>query len=479
MSDTKQHGLARPGLALHWQILLALVLGALVGLAINRFWTADTWKGLGVQDSAAYLKHQASEANAGAGTLAGAARFVKQFTQFTGDLFLRLLRFIAVPIVLFSLIVAVANLGDIRKIGRIGGKTIVLFLFTGFASAALGVFLASELKPGIGLEPEVQQRLMAQSAASGGATNETVKRASGVAKETSAWKFLVDAFPMNPFEAIAKAEMLQIVTTGILIGLALTMIPVEKSRPVVAFCDGLSDAVLNLVNIIMKAAPIAVFALSVGIVSSFGIDIFLMLGKYCLVVILGLAIILFVLYPGLTTLLTPRGNRVGWGRYFRAISPAQLVAFTSSSSAVTLPVTLQCAKERLGADEDVASFVCSLGVSFNMDGTALYQAIAVTFLAQLYGVDMTFADRLSVTLLAALLSVGVPGVPGGSLAIMIVVLQSIGVPADAILIILAVDRILDMCRTVVNVSGDAMGTAIIAASEGKLKKEHEIAVMAA
>jgi proton glutamate symport protein len=460
-----------PKLALHWKIVIALVLGALVGVGINRYWTSQTWQSLGVADSAAYLKHQTSDANAGAGTVAAAARFLRQAAQFTGDLFLRLLRFIAVPIVLFSLIVGVANLGDIRKIGRIGGKTIALFLFTGLTSAALGVFLASELKPGVGLPPDVQSRLLSTSSTGTSAGSETVKQATGVAKDTSAWKFLIDAFPANPFKAIAEAQMLQIVTTGILIGLALTMIPTDKSRPVIAFCEGLSEAVLKLVTVIMHAAPLAVFALSAGIVASFGLDIFKQLASYCLVVILGLSLILFVLYPGLTTLLTPSGNRVGWGRFFRAIAPAQLVAFSSSSSAVTLPVTLQCARDRLGADEDVASF--------NMDGTALYQAIAVTFLAQLYGVDMTFADRMSVTLLAALLSVGVPGIPGGSLAIMIVVLESIGVPPDAVLIILAVDRLLDMCRTVVNVSGDAMGTAIIASSEGKLRKPGELRVPAA
>ncbi len=472
-----------PKVALHWQVLFALILGALVGLAVHRYWTAETWASLGVNDAKAYLAWTPSDGNVGAGAAASAVRFIGRATQFAGDLFLRLLRFIAVPIVLFSLIHAIAGLGDPRRLGRMGGKTIVLFLFTGFASAALGVTLASVLKPGVGLDPATQAKLIAMAEPTGGggaaAPSATLTQAQAGAKTTSAWATILNAFPANPFKAIADAEMLQIVTASILIGLGLTLIPTEKARPVIAFCEGLSEAVLKLVQMIMHAAPYAVFALVAVIVSSLGGEIFKLLMFYCLVVVLGLATILFVLYPGLTTLLTRPGNRVGWRRFFRAIAPAQLVAFSSSSSAATLPVTMQCARDRLGADEDVASFVCSLGVSFNMDGTALYQAIAVTFLAQLYGVDMTFADRLSVTLLAALLSVGVPGIPGGSMAIMIVVLESIGVPPSAILIILAVDRVLDMCRTVVNVSGDAMGTAIIASSEGKLKTPAEVEAHAA
>jgi Na+/H+-dicarboxylate symporter len=225
----------------------------------------------------------------------------------------------------------------------------------------------------------------------------------------------------------------------------------------------------------MRAAPVAVFALVATITAGLGFSVFKALLVYCAVVLLGLSIILFVLYPGLTTALTPASNRVGWGRFFRAMAPAQLFAFSSSSSAATLPVTMQCCRERLGADEDITSFVCSLGVSFNMDGTAMYQAVVVTFLAQLYGIGMTFADGVTVALMAALLSIGVPGIPGGSLVVMAVVLGSIGVPADGIAIILAVDRVLDMCRTVINVSGDAMGTAIVAASEGKLLTEPQLA----
>lgn len=456
------------GLALHWKILIGMLLGAAAGFAVNALWTPQVWNSLGVQDSAAYLAHRHVDANLAAGWGAWGARFIAELTQFIGDLFLRCLRFIAVPIVLFSLIYAVASLGDPRKLGRMGGKTIALFLFTGFVSAALGVTIATVFAPGEGMAADVRENLP-------GVNVSQAEQAAKGAETISGWKMALDAVTTNPFNSIANAQMLQIVVLSIAIGLGLTMIPKEKARAAIEVCESFAEAVLRLVQLLMHAAPYAVFALMAGIIGSFGVNVFVALAKYCFVVIAGLAIILFVLYPTLTTLLTPRGNRVGWKRFFRATAPAQLVAFSSSSSAATLPVTMECARDRLGASEDVASFVCSLGVSFNMDGTAMYQAVVVTFLAQLYGVDLTFADRLLVTVMAASLSIGVPGIPGGSLVVMAVVLDSIGVPAQGIAIILAVDRVLDMCRTVINVSGDTMGCAIIAASEGKLRTEAEIA----
>lgn len=460
--------MARPRLALHWKILIGLILGAAAGAAVNAYWTPDVWASLGVDDAKAYLAHTTAEGNAAAGAAAWGARFFAEFVQFIGDLFLRCLRFIAVPIVLFALIHAVASLGDPRKLGRMGGKTILLFLFTGFTSAALGVAIATIAAPGLGMPAEVRENLP------GAGLTQASDAAKGAAS-LSGWKMALDAIPTNPFSAIANGQMLQIVVLSIAIGLGLTLIPKEKAQPAIAFCESVAEAVLKLVQLLMHAAPYAVFALMSGIIGSFGLSVFVALAKYCIVVVVGLAIILFIFYPTLTSLLTPANNRVGWRRFFRATAPAQLVAFSSSSSAATLPVTMECARDRLGASEDVASFVCSLGVSFNMDGTAMYQAVVVTFLAQLYGVDLDFADRLLVTIMAASLSIGVPGIPGGSLVVMAVVLDSIGVPTQGIAIILAVDRVLDMCRTVINVSGDTMGCAIIAASEGKLKTEAELA----
>lgn len=453
------------------RIMMGLVLGAAAGVAVNQFWTPGVWESLGVSDASAYMAGRESDANAGASVIAAACRWASRLNAFTGDLFLRCLRFIAVPIVLFSLIVAVASLGDPRKLGRVGGKTIAIFLFTGFTSSILGVTIATLAGPGHFVDESARAAL----------PQDAVQRAAAAAQNAtsySGWQVVLDAVPTNPFAAIANAQMLQIVVTSIIIGLGLTLIPAEKARPVIAVLDGLADAVLKLVQLLMLAAPFAVFALISTIIAGLGLTVFKALAVYCGVVIGGLSLILFVLYPSLTTLLTPRANRVSWGRFFRAMAPAQLFAFSSSSSAATLPVTMQCCRERLGASEDITSFVCSLGVSFNMDGTAMYQAVAVTFLAQVYGVQLTFVDLSTVALMAALLSIGVPGIPGGSLVIMAVVLDSIGVPAAGIAVILAVDRVLDMCRTVVNVSGDAMGTAIVAASEGKLLTEAEVEAQA-
>lgn len=450
-------------IALHWQVLIALVLGVLVGAAVNQWWTAETWARLGVGDSAAYVAGKASAANEGAGSLAAAAAFVGQAVDFVGKLFLRALRFIAVPIVLFSLVVAVASLGDPRKLGRVGGRTIVLFLATGVTSAVIGVTLATLVKPGSVVGES------ARGALPGGDLAARAASAEQGAQAYSVWRVVLEAIPENPFAALAGAQMLQIVVASIALGLGLTLIPAEKARPVTAVLDGLAEAVLKLVQLLMRAAPIAVFCLVVTIISGLGLGVFGALIVYALVVVAGLAVILFVLYPTLTTVFT--GGRVGWGRFFRAMAPAQLFAFSSSSSAATLPVTMQCCRERLGASERITGFVCSLGVSFNMDGTAMYQAVVVTFLAQLYGVPLGYTELITVALMAAALSIGVPGIPGGSLVVMAVVLDSVKVPTEGIAIILAVDRVLDMCRTVINVSGDAMGTAIIAHGEGELARD--------
>jgi len=433
----------------------------------NYYWTDATWRSLGVGNAAAWLGGKADDANMEAGSVATLVKWAIDVCTFVGQLFIRCLRFIAVPVVLFSLTAAVANLGDPRKLGRIGGKTIAIFLFTGFFSSTLGVVLTSLVRPGSYAGDVSRAALPGQAVA---AATKAHEQASGI----SVWSMILNAIPTNPFAAIAEGNMLQVVVLSIVLGLGLTLIPGEKARPVIAFCEGIAEAVLRLVQLLMRAAPLAVFALVAVLLAGLGFGVFKALAVYCVVVVVGLGIILFVLYPGLTTLLTPRSNRVGYRRFFRALGPAQLVAFTSSSSAATLPVTMECCRDRLGASEDISSFVCSLGVSFNMDGTAMYQAVVVTFLAQLYGIPLSFTDNLSVALLAALLSIGVPGIPGGSLVVMSIVLDHIKVPTEGIAIILAVDRVLDMCRTVINVSGDAMGTAIVAASEGKLLTEAEV-----
>jgi len=464
-------------LALHWQIIIGLLLGALVGGLVNRFWTPDTWSSLGVGDAKAFLAGKASEANSGAGVGAIAVRFLSGATQFAGDLFIRGLRFIAVPIVLFSLIVGVASLGDPRKLGRIGGKTLMWFIITTMLAAGIGLAFSNTVQPGgesfvsAAKREELaatQQALAAQRIAAG----------TQVKAETSVWQEVVNVVPANPFAALAGAQMLQVVFLSVVVGVGLTLLPRSKSEPVVKVCDGLRNAFIMLVRLLMATAPYAVFALIAKTVAGLGLDVLAALAVYCVVTIAALATALFGLYPAFIWLRTPPGNRVGFARFFRALAPAQLLAFSSSSSAATLPVTMECCRDRLGVSDQITSFVCPLGATINMGGTALYQSIAATFIAQLYGIPLGLADQVTIIMLATLIAVGSPGVPGGSIVMMVIVLEAIDVPAEGIAVILAVDRLLDMCRTVVNITGDAAVAAVIAGNEGQLLTAEQAAAQA-
>jgi proton glutamate symport protein len=462
--------MAKQRLALHWKILIGLALGVVVGVILNQAWTAETWRSLGVNDSKAYLAGTASDQNTGAGAGATAARFVVDVCKLVGDLFVRFLKFIGVPVVLFALIGAVAGLGDIRKIGRVGGKTVALFLTTGFLSVVIGVVVSNVIRPGGWVSPETRANLLASSADAGSRIGSAATTAHGL----TPWKILTEIVPTNPFSALANGDMLQVVFMSVMIGMALSMIPRERAEVAIKFFDGMFEAVLILVRMVMHTAPFAVFCLVAPIVTGLGLEVLQALAAYCFAVVAGLAIVLFVLYPVVMLMFTKSGNKVGYRRFFRAMAPAQLLAFSSSSSSATLPVTLQCVKDRLGVEEEVAGFVCTLGTTVNMDGTALYQAVAATFLAQLYGIDLSLADQITLVLTATIISIGTPGVPGGSIVLLVIVLESIRIPTEGIAIILAVDRLLDMARTVINVSGDGMGAAVVGASEGQLRKESEI-----
>jgi Na+/H+-dicarboxylate symporter len=282
---------------------------------------------------------------------------------------------------------------------------------------------------------------------------------------------LLGVIPTNPFAAMANAQILQVVATAFLLGIGLTMIPREKSETFVRFAEAISEAVMALVRLIMKLAPFAVFCLITQFVSAVGLGALKSVLVYCLCVIGGLGIVLLIEYPLLMLIATPRGNKVGYRRFFKGLAPAQALAFSSSSSSATLPVTIQCARDRLGVPESIANFVCPMGTTLNMDGTSLYQVISVLFLAQLYGIDLTLSQHITVGVMAAVISVGMPGLPGASVAMMAIVLESVGVPTEGIAIILAVDRVLDMARTIVNVSGDAVACVVVAGSEGTLEPE--------
>lgn len=467
--------MAKKKLALHWKILIGLVLGVVVGLAINSLWTAATWESLGVAEAKTFLAGpktaKASMAdgmpNAGAGFVASAAKFLRNLNGFVGDLFMNGLKFIAVPIVLFSLAAGVASLNDITKVGRIGVKTMAIFLATTCLAVTIGLAAANLIGPGRGFPVELRESLRAQQ--SEAATQKV--SAAGAQIDRSTWDVLLDIFPSNPFQAMAEGNTLQVVVVGMLVGVALTLIPRQKAAPLVAFFDAMTEVVIKIVGMVLVLAPYAVFALLVRVVADMGVGVLRSLAAYCFTVVLGLAIMMFVVYPLVLRIFTP----VGYARFFRAISPAQLLAFSSSSSGATMPVTMECVERRLGVSEDVTSFVIPVGATVNMDGTALYQGVAAAFIAQMYGMDLTIGQQLTIVLAATLASIGTAAVPGVGIVMLVIVLEAVGIPLDGIAVILGVDRILDMCRTSVNVTGDCMVAAVVAHSERELLDEGEVA----
>jgi len=461
---------------LHIWIVLGLLFGALAGLAANAFWTDGVWRSLGVGDAAAYLAGSESDANAGAGAAAWTVGAVTHAMDFIGQVFLRLLRFVAVPIVLFSLVAGVASLGDVRRLGRIGGKSIALFVITTALAAMIGLGLSNAVKPGKWVPEEKARQLASSQEATAKAR---IDASAKVQQELSIWNELSKVVPLNPFDSLARGDMLQVVFLASVLGVGLTLIPKAKAQKVIETCEALQDAIGTVLHLVMKVAPVAVFALMAVTVSKLGLDVLGALVGYCLVVIVGLAVALCGLYPLFLYFLTPASNRVTPGRFFSSMSPAMLLAFSSSSSSATLPVTMECCRERLGVSEEITSFVCPLGATVNMAGTALYQAVASTFLAQIFGIELSLAQQATIVALATIIAVGSPGVPGGSIVMMVIVLQAIHVPPEGIAIILAVDRILDMARTVVNIGGDAAVAAIVASSEKQLATPAEIAKRAA
>ncbi|HYE02099.1 MAG TPA: dicarboxylate/amino acid:cation symporter [Phycisphaerales bacterium] len=466
-------------LALHYRIMIGMALGIVVGLALNQAWDAQTWSRLGVGDAPAFLAGRDAPANASAGVGAGTVRFLVRLNDLVGRVFVRSLRFVAVPIVLFSLIVGAASLGDLRRVGRIGGRTLLLYIATTLIAVGLGLALGNLVRPGASIGAEARDRL------AGDRQGEIVAQIGRTGEVPGLWDQLVELIPGNPFAALAhdtalfvrteagrsvvlgQGGMLQVIVVALAVGIGLTLIPREKARPVLDVCDALSEVMMVLVRAIMWLAPFAVFALLVPVVARLGLTVLQTLAVYAGTVLLGLALILLIEYPLLVWALA----RVRPGRFFRAMAPAQLLAFSSSSSNATLPVTMQCVTRRLGVSEAVTSFVCPLGATVNMDGTALYQAIATLFIAQLYGIDLGVGQQLTILLTATLAAIGTPGIPGAGVLMLVIVLESVGIPpasiAGGIAVILGLDRILDMCRTVVNVTGDGLTAAIIARLEGE------------
>ena len=436
-------------LALHWQIVIGMALGMIAGLAVNFFGEPLT---------------AAAQSSAVVQTLFD---FIANANAFIGDLFLRGLRFIAVPVVLFSLIVGASSLNDLQKLSRIGGRTVGIYLFTTGVAITVGLLFANLARPGTWVSSELRDALANEAAG-------TVSSKVDAAVAPDTWTTLLNIVPTNPFTALAEGQMLQVVFTALAIGIALTLIPKEKAEPIIGLAEGLTDVIIKLVHVIMLAAPIAVFCLIAKVMASMGLEVLQALLVYSLTVVAGLFVLTFGLYPLVLKLMTGISIR----RFYQAIAPAQLLAFSSSSSSATLPVTMECVDERLGAGEDVTSFVIPLGATINMDGTALYQGVAALFIAQLYGIDLGFGEQLTIVLTASLASIGAAGVPGVGLILLVIVLQSVGIPEEAmkggIAIIFGVDRLLDMCRTTTNVTGDCMVATLVAHAEGDLMTEAEV-----
>ncbi len=385
----------------------------------------------------------------------GFTGFVVAYIKPLGLLFIRLISMVVVPLVFASLLVGTASLNDIKKLGRIGAKTLVYFLSTTAIAVIIGLLLANTFKPGVGIADDVRADLVKSSAGEVGAKIGTSPGKPAVID------LLLNIVPSNPVEAFVEGNMLQIIFFALLTGICLMLISPERRAPVISFFEGVNDLMIKMVHVIMLFAPYGVFALIAAVVADFGVGILVVLFKYAAVVIAGLIIHTIVVYSSAIKIFTRRKV----GAFFRGIRPAQLIAFSSSSSSATLPVTMECTEDNLGVSAKICSFVLPLGATINMDGTALYQGVAAVFIAQVYGIDLTFAQQLMIVLTATLASIGTPGTPGVGIVTLAMVLKSINVPIEGIALILGPDRILDMCRTVVNITGDAACAVIVAASE--------------
>lgn len=379
--------------------------------------------------------------------------------KWIGDIFIRLLNMIAVPLVLASLIVGAASLGDIKKFARIGSKTLALYLTTTALAITIGLSLANIIHPGNMMPQATKDRLL--SVYQGDISERLESELS-----FDVGDFLVNMVPRNPFAAIAGAEMLQIVFFAVMVGMILTMISKEKSEPIIKFFDGLSEAMIKLVDVVMLIAPLGVFALISSTVAEFGFDILQTLLWYAVTVLLGLALHTFGVYG----LIVRFFSKVKVKDFFRGVRRMQMVAFTTSSSAATLPVNMEVCQENLGVSKSVTSFVLPLGATINMDGTALYQGVAAVFIAQVFGMDLSIGQQLTIILTAVLASIGTAPVPGVGIIMLVIILKSVGIPQVGIALIIGIDRILDMCRTVTNVTGDAAVTVAIASSENEIGK---------
>jgi len=378
-------------------------------------------------------------------------------TEWIGLLFLALIKMVVVPLVFFSLVVGVASLGDIRKLGRIGVRTIVYFTATTVAALTIGVTLANLFRPGRLMSEDERATLLSSYQSAAGDT------VASAAETPSLVDQLIAIVPSNPFHAMAQGEMLQIIFFALMLGIALTMIKGGKAKLVVDVFDRLNDAMVMLVHIAMKLAPYGVAALLFKVVGSTGMSVLLALAVYGLTVLVGLVLHLTLVYGSVVRF----GVKLPFIGFLRAIRPALLLGFSTSSSSATLPVTIECNEKNMGVSNSVSSFVLPLGATVNMDGTALYQGVAAIFIAQIYGMDLDFIGQVTVVVSATLASIGTAGVPGAGMITLAMVLTAVGVPTEGLALILGLDRLLDMFRTATNIVGDSTATTLMARLEGE------------
>ena len=422
-------------LELHWKIMIGMVLGLLFGFAMTYLdWGKD---------------------------------FVTNWIAPVGTIFIKLLKLIAVPLILASLIKGISDLKDISKFRNIGLRTIGIYMGTTTVAIILGLVLVNVIEPGNGISEETIEKLTSTFANDEGVTSKLEEATRQ--KESGPLKFLEDMVPDNAVAALGNNQlMLQVIFFTIFMGISMLLVGEERAKPLKTFFDSLNDVVLKMVDLIMLFAPYAVFALLANVVvSSSDPEILLALLKYAGVVVLGL-LLMIVFYCILVSVFAKKNPF--W--FLKQLSPAQLLAFSTSSSAATLPVTMERVEEHIGVDKEVSSFVLPVGATVNMDGTSLYQGIAAVFIAQALSFELPLSGQLVIVLTALLASIGTAAVPGAGMVMLVIVLESVGFPPDkyaiGLALIFAVDRPLDMLRTVVNITGDATVATIVAKSVGKL-----------
>ena len=414
---------------LHTKILLGLLVGAAVGVAANLTVGGDN---------------------------ATVSAINKYVAGPVGQIFLRMLFMIVVPLVFASIALGVAGLGDLRKVGRVGGKAIAYFLITTGLAATLGLVMVAIFKPGSRLDPAVREELLATYAA------DASSKVQAAATSTFGIETLVNIVPRNPVAAAANLDLLGLIFFAFIFGAALTMITVERAQPVVRFFEGINDVVIKVVEFAMKIAPYGVAALIFGVTSRFGFDLLRPLATYVLVVLAAL----LIHAVGTNSLILRFLIGISPRLFFSRVRTSIVTAFSTSSSSASLPTNLAVVEKNLGVPKSIAGFVLPIGSTMCMNGTALFEGITVIFLAQVFGLGLDLGQQIVVVIMSVLTAVGAAGVPGGSIPLLVGILAMFGVPAEGIAIVLGVDRILDMSRTTVNVIGDLAATAWVAKSEG-------------